>query len=403
MSTTKQVHLAERIANMDESQTLEMAKKSRELKAQGIDIINLNLGEPDFKTPAHICEAAKQAVDDGYFFYTPVTGLAELRQAIADKLKRDNQLDWKAENIIVSTGAKQSIANVMLSLVNPGEEVIIFAPYWVSYKGIVQLAEGEPNILSGKAENDYKVTAEQLREAISPKTKVVIFSSPCNPTGALFSESELRAIAEVIAENEQVYVIADEIYEYINFEGEHFSIGSIEAIKDRVITINGFSKGFAMTGWRVGYAAADLAIVKACDKIQGQVTSGTNAIAQRAAFVAISSDLQATHDMTAVYRKRADLIKGLLDNIEGFKTNTPQGAFYIFPDVSAFFGKQTPNGERIDNDMDFCMYLLNEAHVSTVAGGAFGEPNCLRISFAASDEHIKEAAKRIAEAVSKLK
>lgn len=403
MSTTAQNIdiLSRRISEMEESQTLAMARKSRELKEQGIDIINMNLGEPDFKTPLFIQEAAKKAIDDGYFNYTPVAGIAPLRQAIVDKLKRENQLDYSAEQIVVSTGAKQSIANVMLSILDKDDEVIIITPYWVSYVGIVQLAQGTPVFVEGKLENDYKATAEDVKAAITSKTKAVIFSSPCNPTGSVFSEKELREIAEVIAPHPQITVIADEIYEYINFGEAHFSIGRVESLKDRVVTINGLSKGFAMTGWRLGYAAAPLAIAKACDKIQGQVTSGTNSITQYAAVAALNGSRKEVEEMNTAYQKRGKLIKSLLDNLDGFNCNTPQGAFYVFPDVSAFYGKKF-EGKTINNSEDFSMFLLETANVAVVMGDAFGAPNCVRLSFATSEELIKDAIERIKNAVEKL-
>jgi aspartate aminotransferase len=393
--------LAKRLSEIEESQTLAMARKSRELKEQGIEVINLNLGEPDFPTPAHIKEAAKQAIDDNYSFYPPVTGFLELRKAICDKLKNENNLSYTPEEIVVSTGAKQSIANVMLAIVNPDDEVLIFSPYWVSYAGLVQLAQGKPVLVKGKIENDYKVTPEQVAAAITPKTKAVIFSSPCNPTGSVFSESELRAIAAVLAPHKQIVVIADEIYEHIYFNEKPFSIGAVSELQGRVVTINGMSKGFAMTGWRLGYAAAPLPIAKACDKIQGQITSGTNAIAQRAALCALTTDLAPTRAMTQAYKQRRDLIKSLLDDIKGLKTNLPEGAFYIFPDISTFLGKKYKD-TLINTCEDLCMYLLNEAHVSVVMGEAFGEPNCLRISFAASEENIRQGVARMKHALEQL-
>ncbi|AFM03290.1 aspartate/tyrosine/aromatic aminotransferase [Bernardetia litoralis DSM 6794] len=393
--------LSRRVSEMEESQTLAMAGKSRQLKEQGIDIINMNLGEPDFKTPLFIQEAAKKAIDDGHFGYTPVSGIAPLRQAIADKLKRENQLDYATNQIVVSTGAKQSIANVMLALLNKGDEVIIITPYWVSYVGIVQLAEGTPVFVEGKLENDYKATAEDVKAAITSKTKAVIFSSPCNPTGSVFSEKELREIAEVIAPHPQITVVADEIYEYINFGEPHFSIGRVESLKDRVVTINGLSKGFAMTGWRLGYAACPLTIAKACDKIQGQVTSGTNSITQHAAVAALNGSRAEVEEMKNAYEKRGKLMKSLLDNVKGFKCNTPQGAFYVFPDVSDFYGKKY-EGKTIANSEDFSMFLLETANVAVVMGDAFGAPNCIRLSFATSEELIKKAIERIEDAVSKL-
>ncbi len=403
MSTTTQTPdiLARRISEMEESQTLAMARKSRELKEQGIDIINMNLGEPDFKTPLFIQEAAKKAINDGHFYYTPVSGINPLRQAIVDKLKRENQLDYSMEQIVVSTGAKQSIANVMLSIIDKDDEVIIITPYWVSYVGIVQLAQGTPVFVEGKLENDYKATAKDVKAAITSKTKAVIFSSPCNPTGSVFSEKELREIAEVIAPHKQITVVADEIYEYINFGDAHFSIGRVESLKDRVVTINGLSKGFAMTGWRLGYMAAPLAIAKACDKIQGQVTSGTNSITQYAAVTALNGSRKEVEEMKVAYEKRGKLIKSLLDKVEGFKCNTPQGAFYVFPDISDFYGKKY-EGKTITNSEDFAMFLLEEANVAVVMGDAFGAPSCIRLSFATSEDLIKKAIERISTAVEKL-
>ena len=393
--------LARRLSEMEESQTLAMARKSRELKEQGIDIINMNLGEPDFKTPLFIQEAAKKAIDDGHFYYTPVSGIAPLRQAIVDKLKRENHLDYSIDQIVVSTGAKQSIANVMLSLLDKDDEVIIITPYWVSYVGIVQLAQGTPVFVEGKLENEYKATASDVKAAITNRTKAIIFSSPCNPTGSVFSEKELREIAEVIAPHPKITVVADEIYEYINFSEPHFSIGRVESLKDRVVTINGLSKGFAMTGWRLGYMAAPLAIAKACDKIQGQVTSGANSITQYAAVTALNGSRKEVEEMKIAYEKRGKLMKSLLDNVEGFKCNTPQGAFYVFPDISDFFGKKH-NGKTIQNSEDFSMFLLEEANVAVVMGDAFGAPSCIRLSFATSEDLIKKAIERIETAVKKL-
>ncbi|MCS6822660.1 MAG: pyridoxal phosphate-dependent aminotransferase [Cytophagaceae bacterium] len=396
-----QYPLSERLNALSESETLAMTKKARELAAQGHKVISLSVGEPDFQTPQHIKDAAKKAIDDGYTFYSPVPGYPELRSAIADKLKRENQLDVTAENIVVSTGAKQSIVNVLLSLIGRGDEVIIFAPYWVSYVEMVKLAEGTPVVISGTIENDFKVTAAQVEKAITPKTKAILFSSPCNPTGSVFSKEELIEIANVVAKYDNIFIIADEIYEYINFEGSHFSIGSLPQVKDKTITVNGFSKGYAMTGWRVGYIAAPKWIAAACDKVQGQVTSGTCSIAQKAAYAAITGDLTAAKEMTAAYKRRRDLVLDLIKQIPGLKANKPQGAFYIFPDVSAYLGK-TFNGNKIEKASDLAMYLLNEAHVSCVGGDAFGAPNNIRISFAASDENLKEALHRIKEALIKL-
>ncbi|MGF1534062.1 MAG: pyridoxal phosphate-dependent aminotransferase [Bernardetiaceae bacterium] len=400
--TTDTLPLSRRVLTMEESQTIAMAQKARQLKSQGIEVISLNLGEPDFPTPAHIQAAAKQAVDDGYFFYTPVPGLPELREAIAEKFRIQNGLHWQAKNIVVSNGAKQSIANVLLSLVDPGDEVVIFAPYWVSYAGIVELAEGKCVFVESGIENDYKPTPEQVRAAITPRTKALIFSSPCNPTGAVFSADELADIAAILEAHPQVFAIADEIYEHINFSATPpKSLGSFEAIRERVITVNGVSKGFAMTGWRIGYIGAPDWLADACNKIQGQVTSGASAVSQRAALAAISGTLAPTQEMTKAYLRRRDLVKSLLDQIEGVKTNLPQGAFYIFPDVSAFFGRSY-QGQVIKDSTDLCLYLLNEGHVSLVMGDAFGAPNCLRISYAAADQTIREGISRMKTALEKL-
>ncbi len=393
--------LADRLMTMNESQTIGMAKKARELASKGIDVINLSFGEPDFQTPSHIKEAAKKAIDEGYTFYPPVAGYLDLRKAIAEKLQRDNQLKVEAENIVVSTGAKQAIINALLCIVNPGDEVIIAAPYWVSYLEMVKFAEGIPVIVHGSFENNFKVTADQIKKAITSQTKAIIYSSPCNPTGAIFSKEELTAIAEVISKHPSIYILADEIYEYICFTEEYFSIGSLDFIKDQVITINGFSKGFAMTGWRVGYLAAPLAIANACDKIQGQFTSATCSIAQRAALAALTSDLTPTHEMTKAYLRRRELVIKLLKQIPGIKTTVPDGAFYVFPDISSYIGKKYRD-QIIRNATDLCMYLLNEAHVSIVTGEAFGEPNCVRISFAASDENLQKAFDRIKTALAQL-
>jgi aspartate aminotransferase len=394
--------LADRINNLEESATLAMSKKSRELAAQGHKVINLSIGEPDFKTPKHICEAAKQAIDNGFHAYTPVAGIPELRKAIAEKFKRDNNIDWKPENVIVSTGAKHSLANALAVMVNPGDEVIIFAPYWVSYSEMVKLAEGTSVILEGAFDNDFKVTPEQLEAAITDKTKVIMYASPNNPTGSVYSEAELRAIAAVIEKHENIFVLADEIYEYINFREEgHFSMGSIPAIKERVITVNGMAKGFAMTGWRIGFVGAAKWIVDGIDKLQGQVTSGTNSIAQRASVVAWD-DMTAPETMKRAYLVRRDLVIGLLKEIPGFKVNVPEGAFYAFPDVSYYFGK-TDGEVTINNSDDLSMWLLEKVFVATVGGGSFGAPNCIRISTAASDEALKEAVARIKTAVDTLK
>ena len=394
--------LSDRLLAMNESATIAMAKKGRELAAKGVDVINLSFGEPDFQTPQYIKDAAKQALDDGYTFYTPVPGILELRQAICDKFKRDNQLDFQASQIVVSTGAKQALANVILSLVNPGDEVIVFSPYWVSYEEMVKLAEGVPVPLVGTRENDYKATAAQLEAAITPRTKLIMYSSPCNPTGAVFSREELGAIAAVLARHPQVYALADEIYEYINFVGEHVSLAQFPAIAERVITVNGFSKGYAMTGWRLGYLAARQDIATACDKMQGQVTSGTCSITQHAGVAALAGGRASSDEMAAAYRRRRDLVLALVKDIPGLETSTPSGAFYIFPEVSAFFGRTAPDGHTIRNSSDLSLFILNDAHVSSVSGEAFGAPECMRFSTAAADEKLVEAFRRIKASLASL-
>jgi len=394
--------LADRINALEESSTLGMTKKARELAAKGHKVISLSVGEPDFKTPKHICEAAKQAIDDGYHGYSPVAGYPDLRKAIADKFKNENNIDWKSENIVVSTGAKHSLANVIQVLVNPGDEVIILAPYWVSYSEMVKLAEGNSVVVEGSFENDFKVTAQQLEEAITERTRIVMYASPNNPTGSVYSEAELRTLASVIEKHDNVFVLADEIYEYINFTPQgHFSMGSIPEIHDRVITVNGVAKGYAMTGWRIGYIGAAKWIADGVEKLQGQVTSGTGSISQRAALAAISGPKDAAKEMCEAYDRRRQLVVGLLKEIPGFKVNMPQGAFYAFPDISAYFGKT--DGETAINDSDdFCMWLLNKSFVATVSGSGFGAPNCMRISTAASDENLIEACRRIKEAAATL-
>ncbi|MCG8340477.1 MAG: pyridoxal phosphate-dependent aminotransferase [Cytophagales bacterium] len=395
--------LSDRVKSLAKSATIMMAQKANALKEQGVDIINLSLGEPSFKTPKHIQAAAKCAIDtEAYFSYPPVAGYDDLRTSIAQKLQRDNGIDCEPQQIVVSTGAKQALANVFLCLLNPGDEVIVYTPYWVSYEAIIKLAGGQPVFIRGKLENDFKATPEQLECAITPKTKAVIFSSPCNPTGAVFSKQELAAMAAVLSKHESIFVIADEIYEYINFTEEHTSIASFEVMKDRTITVNGFSKGFAMTGWRVGYIAAPIWLAKACEKIQGQLTSATCSIAQRAALAAIEEDLAPTLAMTEAYRKRRDLTMELLCKIPGFQFSKPAGAFYLFPDVSYYFGK-TDGRIVICNANDFCMYILQKAHVSLVTGSAFGEPHCVRLSYAASETQLEAALQRIKEALLKLK
>jgi aspartate aminotransferase len=393
--------VSDRLLRLSESATLAMARMSRELKQQGHDVIALSLGEPDFDTPDFIKESAKQAIDNNFSHYTPVPGLIELREAICTKLKRDNHLDYSPENIIVSTGAKQSIANLCLSLLNPGDEVILPAPYWVSYFELVKLGEAKPVVVKSSIENDFKISPQQLRESITAKTKMLIFSTPCNPSGTVYTQKELEDIADVLKDFPNVYVVCDEIYELINFGITHYSLARIESIKDRVITVNGVSKGFAMTGWRVGYIAAPKWIADACNKIQGQVTSATCAIAQKAAETAMLADPKDLNDMKDAFLKRRDLMLQLLSDVPGIKCNTPQGAFYIFPDVSYYFGKKI-DGKIINNSDDFCMYLLNNAHVALVSGAAFGTPNCVRISYAASEENLIKAGERIKLALSKL-
>ncbi len=398
-----QAQLAQRIQALEESSTLGMTKKARELAAQGHKVISLSVGEPDFKTPAHICEAAKKAIDDGFHGYSPVAGYPDLRMAIANKLKRDNNLEWGSENIVVSTGAKHSLANAIAALINPGDEVIIFSPYWVSYSEMVKLAEGTSVIVQGAFDNNFKVTPEQFEAAITPKTKMVMFASPNNPTGSVYTESELRDIANVVARHENIFVLADEIYEYINFtQGGHFSIGSIPEIKERVITVNGVAKGHAMTGWRIGFIAAAKWIADGIEKLQGQVTSGTNSIAQKAAVAAFNGSLDHAYEMKAAYDRRRKLVVEKLREIPGFKVNMPDGAFYAFPDISYYFGKT--DGKTVINDSDdFCSWLLADAFVATVAGSGFGAPDCMRISTAAADEQLVEACDRIKVAVAKLK
>ena len=393
--------ISDRINKMSESETLKMAKMARELKAQGHDVISLSLGEPDFDTPIHIKEAAIEALMAGQTKYTPVSGTLDLRTAICEKFKRDNNLDFDVSQIVVSNGAKQSIYNLCMTLLNPGDECIVFAPFWVSYAEIIRMAEATPVFVSADIEQDYKVTAAQVAAAITPKTKMVLFSSPCNPTGSVYLHDELREIADVIAKHDNIYIVSDEIYEYINFTGSHVSIGSFENVKDRTITVNGFAKGFAMTGWRLGYIGGPKEIAAACDKIQGQVTSGANSFSQAAAAFALRADMTPSHKMAEEFRRRRDLVIALLDDIPGFKVNHPLGAFYIFPDISAYFGKSI--GETLIKDADdFCDYIMANAYVGLVSGSAFGAPNCFRLSYAASDDQLKEAIRRIKEVCLKM-
>lgn len=387
-------HLSDRIQNMSTSATLAMAAKARELRNEGKDIIGLSLGEPDFNIPDFIKEAAKQAIDDNYSSYTPVDGYAELKQAISLKFKRDNGLEYGPNQIVVSSGAKQSLFNIAMVVLNPGDEVILPAPYWVSYSDIVKLAEGVPVEVKTDIDTDFKMTPAQLEAAITPNTRMIWFSSPCNPSGSVYSKAELEGLAEVLKKHPGIYVVSDEIYEHINFAGGHVSIAGIDGMYDRTVTVNGVSKAFAMTGWRIGYIGGPEWIAKGCTKLQGQVTSGANAIAQRAVITALEAPVSKIQYMIDEFHKRRDLVLSLLGEIEGFNLNVPEGAFYVFPDISAFFGK-TLNGTTINNASDFALYLLEHANVATVNGEAFGNPNCIRISYAASEKELKEAIARI--------
>lgn len=397
--------ISKRVLTMSESETLAMTAKARELKAQGKDVISLSIGEPDFNTPEVVKEAAKQAIDDNFTHYPPVPGYADTREAISKKFKRDNNLDYAPEQIVVSTGGKQALYQVVQVLVNPGDEVIIPTPYWVSYKEFVHLAEGVVVPLKTKIENKFKMTPEQLEAAITPKTKLIIFSSPSNPTGMLYSKEELKGLAQVIARHENVFVVCDEIYEHINYVGKHESIAQFPEIFDRVVTVNGLAKGFAMTGWRVGYIGAPLAIAKACNKLQGQVTSATCSIALKACVRAMQMDPATSEDiinMRETFRKRRDMVYQLLSEIPGVKVAMPEGAFYFFPDVSSYYGKSF-NGKKIENSTDMAFYILNEANVATVMGSAFGDDTCIRLSYATSEDLLREALRRIKEALANLK
>lgn len=395
------MQLSSILSRFSEPETLKMAKLSRELRAQGIDIIDLSLGEPDFDTPQHIKDSAKKAIDDNWSHYTPVPGYLDLRQAICKKLKRDNNLDYSPEQIVASTGAKQSLANTMLALVDDGDEVIIPTPYWVTYSELVKIARGIVIEVHTSLESGFKITPAQLDAAISPKTKVFLFSSPCNPSGAVYSKEELEALAVIFRKHPKVAIISDEIYEYINYVGKHESIAQFDDLKDRIVLVNGLSKGFAMTGWRLGYIAASVEIAKACEKLQGQFTSATNSITQKAAVTALTTDLKPSFEMVEEFRRRKEKTMELISRIPGIRCFNPEGAFYIFPDISSFFGKSA--GEiKIRNSNDLCMYLLNTAHVSSVMGDAFGEPHCIRFSFANSMSNIERAWKRIADALDKL-
>lgn len=390
--------LSDRINNLSVSQTLAMAAKVRELKAQGKDVISLSLGEPDFNTPDFVKEAAIKAINENYSTYPPVDGYAELREAISKKFKRDNNLDYKASQIVVSTGAKQSLFNTAQVILNPGDECILPAPYWVSYVEIVKMAEGVPVIVPTSVESDFKITPKQLEEAITPKTKMIMFSSPCNPSGSVYNREELTALAEILKKHPNIFVVSDEIYEHINFTGNFCSMASVDGMYDRTITVNGVSKAFAMTGWRIGYIGAPEFIAKACTKMQGQITSGANSIAQQATIAAVLANPKDIRYMVEKFHKRRDLVIGLLQDIPNVKTNVPEGAFYAFPDVSWYFGK-TLKGKQIKDSEDLAMYLLEEAHVAVVTGEAFGNANCIRLSYATSEEVLTEALKRIKEAL----
>lgn len=390
--------VSDRLARLSASATIAMNQRSKDLQAEGIDVINLSVGEPDFNSPDHIKEAAKKAVDDNYSFYAPVAGYPELRKAIVEKLKKQNNLDYTPDQIVVSSGAKHSIVNVMLSIINPGDEVIIPAPYWVSYPEQVKIADGSPVIIDTSIEDDFRVTPEQVRSAITPKTRAFILCSPSNPTGSLYSKDELKAIADVLAEHPRVIIISDEIYEHINFVGKHESIAQFDKVKNQVVLVNGVSKGYAMTGWRLGYLAAPVWIAKAVTKLQGQFTSGATAVAQIASIAALTGDHAPTRKMNVAFQRRRDLLLRHLGEIDGVRCSIPGGAFYVFPDMSAYFGKKV-DGKPIENSGDLCMYLLESGHIATVPGAAFGAPGCIRISYANSDENLEEAMRRLKAAL----
>jgi aspartate aminotransferase len=393
--------VSDRLARLSASATIAMNQRSKDLQSQGIDVINLSVGEPDFNSPDHIKEAAKKAIDDNYSFYPPVAGFPELRKAIVDKLKKQNGLDYTADQIVVSSGAKHSIVNVLLCIINQGDEVIVPAPYWVSYPEQVKIADGTNVIIDTGIESDFKITPRQLEEAISPQTRAIILCSPSNPTGSLYSKDELKALADVLAKHERVIVISDEIYEHINFVGKHESIAQFNNIKDRVVLVNGVSKGYAMTGWRLGYIAAPVWITKAVTKLQGQFTSGATSVAQIASVAALTGDHKPTEEMNKAFKRRRDLLLRHLGEIKGLKCSVPGGAFYVFPDMSYYFGKKAGD-KTIENSGDLCMYLLESGHIATVPGAAFGAPGCVRISFANSDENLEEAMKRLKAALAKL-
>ena len=395
------IQLSERLLAMEESATIAMSRKSRELKAEGKDVISLSLGEPDFFTPEFVKDAAKKAMDENYTMYTPVPGYDDLRESISKKFKRDNGLSYSKDQIVVSTGAKQSIANVVLSIIGPGDEVVIPAPYWVSYLEIVKVAEGVPVVINAGIESDFKISGKQLEAAITPRTKMLIFSTPCNPTGSVYTKEELKDLADVLAKYPHIVVISDEIYEHINFIGKHESLAQFPEVYDQVVTVNGVSKAWAMTGWRLGYIGAPKLIADACNKVQGQFTSGTCSITQKASIAAMDADPAVLKDMIAAFDRRRKLVLDALNAMPGVRANVPVGAFYVFPDVSSFFGKSY-NGTVVKDANDICLYLLAEALVALVSGDAFGDPNCIRISYAASEETLTEAMKRVAAALAKL-
>ena len=395
-------HLSKRINSLSESQTIAMNQKSKDLQAQGVDVINLTVGEPDFFTPPHVKEAAKRAVDENYSFYSAVNGYPDLLKAISAKFKNENNLDYKPEQIIVSNGAKHSLANAILCLIDEGDEVIIPAPYWVSYAELVKLAQGTNVIIPTTLENNYKITPAQLEKAITSKTKALMLCSPSNPTGSLYNKEEMKALVDVLMKHPRVFVISDEIYEHINFVGKHVSVAEFPEIKERCIIINGVSKAYAMTGYRIGYMAAPIWLTKACSKLQGQMTTNASTIAQRAALTALTTEKTYTYEMNDAFKRRRNLVLGLMKEIPGFKCNVPEGAFYVFPDISYYYGK-SDGSITIKTDTDFCIYLLDKAFVATVPGDAFGEPNCIRISYANSDEKLTKAFKQIKEVLAKVK
>ncbi len=396
------IALSDRIKNIPESATLAMATKAREMKEKGIEVINLSLGEPDFKTPEHIQKGAIEAIESGkYFAYPPVNGYLSLREAISEKFKNDNGLDYTPDQIVVSNGAKQAIANVFMAILNPGDEVVVLTPYWVSYSAMILMAQGNPVFVQGKIEDNFKTTADQIRGAITNKTKALIFSSPCNPTGSVFTKQELEAIAEVLKHRKDIIVISDEIYELINFGEKHESIGILDGMLERTVTVNGFSKGFAMTGWRVGYIGAPTWIAKATNKIQGQYTSGNCSISQQAALTALTGPMEPTMQMVKAYEKRRAIVYDLLKDIPGVEVNMPQGAFYFFPNVRHYLGK-TYEDVKINSTNDLCMFLLEDVHVAVVTGEAFGDPECLRLSYAVSEENLKKAVAKMKISLAKL-